>query len=150
MLGGFNMFKSVRLFIGIIICLVLVLFGGYNVMNGNISFAPNILEVHDCLFSLVLFLTLYYEVHRNTILVKGEEFEHDCFIWVHFWSHHFSIYDYFNEEKWQVLFGSESTVSLIESENKDETPYILIGLEEIKEPLKVKTTDGRVFPPVME
>jgi hypothetical protein len=37
------MFKKVRLFIGIISCLVLFMFGVYNVLNGNKSFAPIIL-----------------------------------------------------------------------------------------------------------
>jgi hypothetical protein len=39
------MFKKVRLFIGIISCLVLFMFGVYNVINGNRPFAPIILGI---------------------------------------------------------------------------------------------------------
>jgi len=39
------MFKKVRLIIGVISCLVLFMFGVYNVMNGNRSFAPIILGI---------------------------------------------------------------------------------------------------------
>lgn len=39
------MFKKVRVLIGIVSCLVLFVFGVYNVMNGNLSFAPIILGI---------------------------------------------------------------------------------------------------------
>ncbi|WP_404328685.1 hypothetical protein [Mesobacillus maritimus] len=39
------MCKKVRLLIGMISCLVLFVFGVYNVMNGNLSFAPIILGI---------------------------------------------------------------------------------------------------------
>jgi hypothetical protein len=53
-------------------------------------------------------------------------------------------------EKVSKWGSTEITVRMIESENKDRIPYIMIGLDEIKEPLKVQTTDGVVFPSVME
>ncbi|WP_208585899.1 hypothetical protein [Gracilibacillus suaedae] len=40
---------------------------------------------------------------------------------------------------------TEITVKIVEGENKDKTPYIMIGLDEIREPLKVQSTDGMVF-----
>ncbi|MBY0099571.1 YesK-like family protein [Mesobacillus maritimus] len=53
-------------------------------------------------------------------------------------------------EKVSKWGSTEITVKMIESENKDEIPYIMIGLDEIKEPLKVQTTDGTVIPSVMD
>jgi hypothetical protein len=53
-------------------------------------------------------------------------------------------------EKVSKWGSTKITVRMIESENKDRIPYIMIGLDEIKEPLKVQTTDGVVFPSVME
>ncbi|WP_163582124.1 hypothetical protein [Gracilibacillus saliphilus] len=44
--------------------------------------------------------------------------------------------------KWRP---TEITVKIVEGENKDKTPYIMIGLDEIREPLKVQSTDGMVF-----
>jgi hypothetical protein len=56
------MFKKVRLFIGIISCLVLLMFGVYNVMNGNRSFAPIILGIGG----LIGFFGGIYEFKRVT------------------------------------------------------------------------------------
>jgi hypothetical protein len=54
-------------------------------------------------------------------------------------------------EKVRKWGSTEITVKMVESEkNKDRIPYIMIGLDEIKEPLKVQTTDGTVIPSVMD
>lgn len=44
---------------------------------------------------------------------------------------------------------TEITVEIIEGEHTDMAPYIQIGLDEIKEPLKVQTTDGVIFDPII-
>lgn len=36
-------------------------------------------------------------------------------------------------------------VEIVEGENKHKAPYIRIGLDEIKEPLKIETTEGKTF-----
>jgi hypothetical protein len=58
------MFKKVRLFIAIISCLVLFMFGVYNVLNGNRSFAPIILGIGG----LIGFFGGIYEFKR--VMVK--------------------------------------------------------------------------------
>lgn len=40
-------------------------------------------------------------------------------------------------------------LEIIEGENKNKSPYIRIGLDEINEPLKVQTTDGVIFDSIM-
>lgn len=45
---------------------------------------------------------------------------------------------------------TEITVKIVEGKDKDKTPYIIIGLDEIREPLKVQTTDGLVFESIMD
>ncbi len=45
---------------------------------------------------------------------------------------------------------TEITLKIVEGENKDKTPYIRIGLNEIREPLKVQTTDGLVLKAITE
>lgn len=45
---------------------------------------------------------------------------------------------------------TEITVELTDGNNENKTPYITIGLDEIKEPLKVQTTDGVEFESVMD
>lgn len=40
---------------------------------------------------------------------------------------------------------TEITLEIVEGENKNKAPTIRIGLDEIKEPLKVQTTDGVIF-----
>lgn len=40
---------------------------------------------------------------------------------------------------------TEITVEIVNSENKNKSPYIRIGLDKINEPLKVQTTDGVIF-----
>lgn len=44
---------------------------------------------------------------------------------------------------------TEISLKIIEGENKNKAPYIQIGLDEIKEPLKVQTTDGVIFNSLM-
>ncbi|WP_010651556.1 YesK family protein [Oceanobacillus massiliensis] len=45
---------------------------------------------------------------------------------------------------------TEITVKIVDGGNEDKFPYIRIGLDEIKDPLKVQTTDGVVFESVRE
>ncbi|TMU83774.1 hypothetical protein FGG79_18940 [Bacillus sp. BHET2] len=45
---------------------------------------------------------------------------------------------------------TERTVHIGEGENPNETPYIMIGIDEIKEPLIVKTTEGITFESIVE
>ena len=44
---------------------------------------------------------------------------------------------------------TEISVEIIEGKNKNKAPYIQIGLDEIKEPLKVQTKDGVIFDSLM-
>lgn len=41
--------------------------------------------------------------------------------------------------------ATEVTIDLIEGSHKNKAPYMIIGLDEINEPLKVQTTDGIIF-----
>lgn len=40
---------------------------------------------------------------------------------------------------------TEIILEIVEGENKNKSPYIRIGLDEINEPVKVQTTDGVIF-----
>ncbi len=46
--------------------------------------------------------------------------------------------------------GTEIIVHIGEGEDQNETPYIMIGIDEIKEPLSVKTTEGITFESIAE
>jgi len=46
--------------------------------------------------------------------------------------------------------STEILVEIGEGEQPDQTPYIMIGIDEIKEPLSVKTTEGVTFESIAE
>ncbi|AOM84351.1 hypothetical protein [Salisediminibacterium beveridgei] len=46
--------------------------------------------------------------------------------------------------------STEITVRIVEGDDETKTPYLSIGLNEIKEPLQVKTTDGVEFESILD
>lgn len=52
-----------------------------------------------------------------------------------------------NVSKWG---STEITLNIVDGEAENKAPYISIGLDEIKEPLTIQTTDGMVFESVVE